>query len=81
MNCLNFFDFCGCKNMFKQRLEAVSDGVFAIVMTLLVIEIKVPEIHGSFSEEKLWHRIVQLSPLFFGFLSKFCSFDKFLDNS
>src|SRR5947209_6864270 len=27
----------------KHRVEALSDGIFAIVMTLLIIEIKVPE--------------------------------------
>ena len=34
--------------MNKARLEALSDGVFAIVMTLLVIEIKVPEIEPGY---------------------------------
>lgn len=29
--------------MNKQRLEAFSDGVFAIVITLLILDIKIPE--------------------------------------
>ncbi len=44
--------------MNKFRLEALSDGVFAIVMTLLIIEIHVPHLdHGAGGgelREKLW---------------------------
>ena len=35
------------------RLEAFSDGVFAIIMTLLILEVKVPEIHGAGNSEAL----------------------------
>lgn len=31
----------------SSRVEAFSDGVLAIIITLLILEIKVPEIHGS----------------------------------
>ena len=36
----------------KSRVETFSDGIFAIIVTLLVLELKVPEIrnHGSASE-------------------------------
>jgi uncharacterized membrane protein len=54
-------------NMSKFRLEALSDAVFAIVMTLLVIEIKVPELHSKFSEGELIHSLQALSPLFFAY--------------
>jgi uncharacterized membrane protein len=57
--------------MNKQRLEAFSDGVFAIVMTLLVIEIRVPELHAAFSEAKLLHSLEELTPLFFSFFLSF----------
>lgn len=33
--------------MNKQRLEAFSDGVFAIVITLLILDIKIPEVQPS----------------------------------
>jgi uncharacterized membrane protein len=53
--------------MFKSRLEALSDGIFAIVFTLLVIEIKVPENLVDRSAKELWHVLAELAPLFFGF--------------
>ncbi len=59
--------------MNKSRLENLSDGVFAIVMTLLIIEISVPSVHGPLAGE-LW----KLAPLFlsyffsFAVLSSFC---------
>jgi uncharacterized membrane protein len=57
--------------MFKSRLEALSDGIFAIVFTLLVIEIKVPEHLGGRSGTELWLALSDLAPLFFGFTVSF----------
>jgi uncharacterized membrane protein len=57
--------------MTKFRLEALSDAVFAIVMTLLVIEIKVPELHGLFSEQHLLDGLEKLLPLFFAYFLSF----------
>lgn len=52
------------------RIEALSDGVFAIALTLLVLDIKVPEIHVH-SEAELFHSLADLTPKF---LSYFLSF-------
>jgi uncharacterized membrane protein len=50
------------------RLEAFSDGVFAIAITLLVLELKVPEIATSGG---LWHALVDEWPAFAAYLTSF----------
>lgn len=54
----------------KHRLEGLSDGVFAIVATLLVIEIRVPELHHPDLSELIAH-LIELWPLFVGYFVSF----------
>ena len=44
------------------RLEAFSDGVFAIVVTLLVLEIHVPQVSGSDLDSALGDALVEAIP-------------------
>jgi uncharacterized membrane protein len=46
----------------KARLEAFSDGVFAIVVTLLVLEIKVPHVPDPHTPADLWRAVLALAP-------------------
>lgn len=55
----------------NERIVAFSDGVFAIVITLLVLEIKVPEIAAGLVAEELPRALVDLWPKV---LSHFVSF-------
>lgn len=55
-----------------RRIEALSDGVFAIALTLLVLEIKVPHVDHVDSEQTLWQEA--LAPLAPHFLTYFLSF-------
>ncbi len=48
--------------MTKARLEAFSDGVFAIVVTLLVLEIKVPQLPEPHAPGALWPAVRALAP-------------------
>src|ERR1700752_4807160 len=48
------------------RLEAFSDGVFAIAITLLILEIKVPH-----AEHGLWAGLTALWPSYIAFLMSF----------
>jgi uncharacterized membrane protein len=38
--------------MQKSRLEAFSDGVFAIVITLLILDVRFPNVEYSFHESR-----------------------------
>lgn len=53
-----------------ERFSFFSDGVFAIAITLLIIEIKVPAIEHATNEE-LIHSLSEMSLKFLGFLISF----------
>ena len=45
-----------------ERLAALSDGIFAVAMTLLVLDLRVPAADAVHSEHDLWRALVALSP-------------------
>ena len=53
------------------RIEAFSDGVFAIAITLLILEIRVPPHSTVHSVNDLWHGLLKLWPSFFALLLSF----------
>ena len=55
----------------NQRLEMFSDGVFAIAITLLIREIKVPPLDSVHSVTDVWHRVGELWPSFFALTFSF----------
>ena len=59
------------------RVEAFSDGVFAIVVTLLVLELKVPALRHFASPADLAHQLVELMPKFLSWLISFIIVCKF----
>jgi len=50
--------------MNKNRLEAFSDGVIAIIITIMVLELKIP--HGDD-----WHSLNELAPKFLSYIISF----------
>ncbi len=58
-------------SMNKTRLEAFSDGVFAIVMTLLIFNIKVPVLAKPFTDADLWQALGNVWPLLFIYMDTF----------
>jgi uncharacterized membrane protein len=50
--------------MSKSRLEAFSDGVIAIIITIMVLELRVPH-------DANWHGLVPIAPVFLSYLLSF----------
>ena len=53
------------------RLEAFSDGVFAIAITLLILEIKAPSTHDARAVAELWRALLERWPSCFAFVLSF----------
>src|SRR5207244_6402303 len=62
------------------RTEAFSDAVFAIVVTLLVLELKVPALRHHASAADLAHHLVELLPKLMSWLISFIIVCKFWIN-
>ena len=55
----------------NSRLETFCDGIYAIAITLLIIEIKAPEIGSIHSAQELKHDLLLQWPSWFAFLLTF----------
>ena len=58
-------------NRSLERIGALSDGLFAIAMTLIVLEIQVPSVAGIDSDAKLLAALGDLAPRFLTYLLSF----------
>ncbi|MCE9585421.1 TMEM175 family protein [Candidatus Nomurabacteria bacterium] len=53
------------------RLDELSDGIFAIVMTILVFDIRVPELSTHVSNMELWSALQNIIPSFLSYILAF----------
>ena len=53
------------------RIEAFSDGVFAIVITLLIFQIQIPEVNNKADWKELFYALYNLAPKFIGYVTSF----------
>ncbi len=57
--------------MKQSRLDQLSDGIFAIVMTILVFEIRVPEYLGIAGEQNIINSLVAMYPVILSYILSF----------
>lgn len=54
-----------------ERLRNLSDGVFAIVLTLLALNLNLPNLPGDPSHERLMRQILKIMPIVTGYIMSF----------
>jgi uncharacterized membrane protein len=63
------------------RIAALSDGVFAIAMTLIVLGIRVPALGAAATDHDLWDELGKLAPQFVTYLLSFLTLGIFWKRS
>ncbi len=59
------------ENSALQRMDALTDGVFAIVATLLVLDVRVPDIPPNHSHQELIQSLIKVLPSLIAFAFSF----------
>jgi uncharacterized membrane protein len=54
-----------------ERLAALSDGIFAVAMTLLVLDLHVPASELIHSQGELWHTLTEAAPQLISYIMSF----------
>ena len=54
-----------------ERLAALSDGIFAVAMTLLVLDLHVPASEVIHSQGQLWHTLAEAVPQLVSYIMSF----------
>jgi uncharacterized membrane protein len=54
-----------------ERLAALSDGIFAVAMTLLALDLRAPAAEAVHSEHDLWHALLSLAPRLLMYMMSF----------
>jgi len=60
----------------KTRAEVLADGIFAVAMTILVLDIRVPHLGGDISDAQYLHSIVALWPKLIVFVASFIALSR-----
>jgi uncharacterized membrane protein len=55
----------------KARIEALTDGIFAVAMTILILDVRLPDDFHAADSNALLHAIAGLWPKFFPYLISF----------
>lgn len=58
-------------NMSKNRIEAFSDGVIAIIITIMILELHIPELKDNFTDKDVWNALLSLLPKLFDYALSF----------
>lgn len=53
------------------RLDQLSDGIFAIILTLLTFDLKIMPVPGHMGNWDLWFALIKIAPIFLSFVLSF----------
>src|SRR5580658_1600313 len=55
----------------KARLDALSDSIFGVAMTLLVLDVRLPDVFQPHDATELLHGLLNLAPKFLPYMLSF----------